>query len=245
MTASMLLLVFTLVEAPNAGWGSLRTLGSLGWVCCDPGRLRGPRAQRRRAARPARHPALAVARPGEPRCDVALRRLGRLPVHRHALPAAAAWLVAARDRARDLPRRRPRRDPLAADRAADRPLRRHAPDRRRARRRSPPATRSSSRSGSTRRTPSRCCRPSCSRASASRSPSGRSTSRPRPASSPEEQGLAGGLLNTSFQFGGALALAIVTAVINANVGAGAIAAEPSSTASTRRSSSPSARRCSA
>jgi EmrB/QacA subfamily drug resistance transporter len=34
----------------------------------------------------------------------------------------------------------------------------------------------------------------------------------------EEQGLAGGLLNTSFQFGGALALAIVTAVINANVG---------------------------
>ena len=35
---------------------------------------------------------------------------------------------------------------------------------------------------------------------------------------PEEQGLAGGLLNTSFQFGGALALAIVTAVINANVG---------------------------
>jgi sugar phosphate permease len=38
---------------------------------------------------------------------------------------------------------------------------------------------------------------------------------------PEEQGLAGGLLNTSFQFGGALALAIVTAVINANAGAGA------------------------
>ena len=35
---------------------------------------------------------------------------------------------------------------------------------------------------------------------------------------PEEQGLAGGLLNTSFQFGGALVLAIVTAVINANSG---------------------------
>jgi sugar phosphate permease len=32
----------------------------------------------------------------------------------------------------------------------------------------------------------------------------------------EEQGLAGGLLNTSFQFGGALVLAIVTAVNNAN-----------------------------
>ena len=37
---------------------------------------------------------------------------------------------------------------------------------------------------------------------------------------PEEQGLAGGLLNTSFQFGGALVLAVVTAVNNANVGAG-------------------------
>ena len=33
-----------------------------------------------------------------------------------------------------------------------------------------------------------------------------------------EQGLAGGLLNTSFQFGGALVLAVVTAVIDANTG---------------------------
>ena len=32
----------------------------------------------------------------------------------------------------------------------------------------------------------------------------------------EEQGLAGGLLNTSFQFGGALVLAVATAVNNAN-----------------------------
>jgi EmrB/QacA subfamily drug resistance transporter len=38
--------------------------------------------------------------------------------------------------------------------------------------------------------------------------------------SPMEQGLAGGLLNTSFQFGGALFLAITTAVNNANVGSG-------------------------
>jgi EmrB/QacA subfamily drug resistance transporter len=35
---------------------------------------------------------------------------------------------------------------------------------------------------------------------------------------PEEQGLAGGLVNTSFQFGGALVLAAVTAVNNANAG---------------------------
>jgi MFS family permease len=37
---------------------------------------------------------------------------------------------------------------------------------------------------------------------------------------PEEQGLAGGLLNTSFQFGGALVLAVVTAVNNATAGSG-------------------------
>jgi MFS family permease len=35
---------------------------------------------------------------------------------------------------------------------------------------------------------------------------------------PEEQGLAGGLVNTSFQFGGALVLAVVTAVNSANAG---------------------------
>jgi EmrB/QacA subfamily drug resistance transporter len=35
-----------------------------------------------------------------------------------------------------------------------------------------------------------------------------------------EQGLAGGLINTSFQFGGALVLAVVTAVNNANTGVG-------------------------
>jgi hypothetical protein len=37
---------------------------------------------------------------------------------------------------------------------------------------------------------------------------------------PEEQGLAGGLVNTSFQFGGAFVLAIVTAVNNAAAGPG-------------------------
>lgn len=40
---------------------------------------------------------------------------------------------------------------------------------------------------------------------------------------PAEQGLAAGLFNTSFQFGGALVLAVVTAVNNANIGAGGTA----------------------
>jgi EmrB/QacA subfamily drug resistance transporter len=37
---------------------------------------------------------------------------------------------------------------------------------------------------------------------------------------PEEQGLAGGLVNTSFQFGGALVLAVATAVNSASAGSG-------------------------
>ena len=69
-----------------------------------------PRSSRASAARAAPLVRLGIlrsgiARAGEPRRDVALRRLGRVPVHRHALPAAAARLVGARDRARDLPRR--------------------------------------------------------------------------------------------------------------------------------------------
>ena len=46
----------------------------------------------------------------------------------------------------------------------------------------------------------------------------RSTSPATSGVAAEEQGLAGGLLNTSFQFGGALVLAIVTAVNNAYIG---------------------------
>jgi hypothetical protein len=37
---------------------------------------------------------------------------------------------------------------------------------------------------------------------------------------PHEQGLAGGLLNTSFQFGAALVLAVVTSVASATTGTG-------------------------
>ena len=82
----------------------------------DPGRVRLARAQRAGAARAPRHPPLGLARAGEPRRDVAVRRLGRVPVRRHALPAAAARLVGARDRPGDLPGRAARGARLAADR---------------------------------------------------------------------------------------------------------------------------------
>ena len=45
MTAAMLLLVFTLVEAPEAGWLSARTLGSLAGVAALLAALRRARAQ--------------------------------------------------------------------------------------------------------------------------------------------------------------------------------------------------------
>ena len=86
----------------------------------DPGRVRRDRAEGGRAARPTRNPALRSARAGQPRGDDADRRLVRLPVHRDAVHAAAARLVAAPDRSRDLPRGVPRRRPCAEDRPARR-----------------------------------------------------------------------------------------------------------------------------
>ena len=90
---------------PSAGWFSARTLGSFLARRGDPDRVRAPRAPHADAARAARDPALGLARARQPRRHVAVRRLGRLPVHRHAVHAGPARLVGARDRARDLPRR--------------------------------------------------------------------------------------------------------------------------------------------
>ena len=64
----------------------------------------------------------------------------------------------------------------------------------------------------------RCCRRSCSPALGFALAFGPLNVAGTNGVAPEEQGLAGGLLNTSFQFGGALVLAIVTAVNNANAG---------------------------
>ena len=64
-----------------------------------------------------------------------------------------------------------------------------------------------------------CCRPSSSPDWASGSRSAPLNVAATSGVAPEEQGLAGGLLNTSFQLGGAFVLAVVTAVANASTGA--------------------------
>ena len=131
MTAAMLVLVFTLVEAPTAGWLSARTLGSLAASSLLFAAFVARERTRGRAARAARHPPFGLARAGEPRRDVAVRRLGRLPVHRHALSPAAPRLVGARHRARDLSGGRARGGGFATDGLADRAVRRLPSDRRR------------------------------------------------------------------------------------------------------------------
>ena len=88
ITAAMLLLVYTVVEAPDAGWAPPARSAVAGGRRRPAGRLRRDRAPHRPAARAARHPALGRARAGEPRRDGAVRRLGRLPVHRDAVHAA-------------------------------------------------------------------------------------------------------------------------------------------------------------
>ena len=99
ITAAMLLLVYTLVDAPNAGWASTRTIASFVGRGRLPDGLRDARAAHAHAARAARDPALVRARAGQPGRHGAVRQLDRLPVHRHALHAATARLVGARDRA--------------------------------------------------------------------------------------------------------------------------------------------------
>ena len=169
LTAGMLLLVFSLVEAPEQGWASARTLGGLGIAAAHPRRLRRSRAAHGRATGAPRNPSLRAARAGEPGCDGADRRLVRVPVHRHALHAAVARVDTDRDRPGDLPRRPARRLDRAADGAADRALRGGAPGRARARldgdrlRALPP-----DRAGLD-RMPWRCCRRSSSPGSGSRS----------------------------------------------------------------------------
>ena len=220
LTASMLLLVFTVVEAPDAGWASVRTLGSFVAVAVLLTAFVAHRAAHRPAAGAARHPALGVARAGEHRRDVADRRLVRLPVRRDPLHAAAARLVAARDRAGDPAGRAAG----GAHRAAPRP---------RSITRFGPGPLISAGLLSTVAAyalflPIGLDSPYATAILPTMLLGGLGFAlaygplniAATNGIAPEEQGLAGGLLNTSFQFGGALVLAIGTAVAEANAGTG-------------------------
>ena len=124
LTAAMLLLVRTVVEAPETGWGAPETLVGLRRRGAAAGRVR------RRSSSAPPHPLvrLGILRSGAlVRANLGMmtrvRRLRRLPVRRHAVPAVAARLVAARDRA-GVPAGRPDRGVrLPAARSARRPLR--------------------------------------------------------------------------------------------------------------------------
>ena len=114
---------------PTDGWGEpRRSPPSRSRSRCWPRSWRSSGARRTRWSGSASCARLAGA--GEPR-DGAVRRLRRLPVRRHAVPAAHARLVGAAHRARVPPRRADRRLRRAAHRAAGRPLRHRAADRRR------------------------------------------------------------------------------------------------------------------
>ena len=93
LSAAMLLLVFTVVEAPDAGWASPRTLGSFAGVAALLAAFVSIEQRSKSPLVRLGHPAFGVACPGEPRDDVAVRRLGRLPVHRDAVHAGPARMV--------------------------------------------------------------------------------------------------------------------------------------------------------
>ena len=156
LTTGMVLVVYAVVEAPDAGWGPTLAVVAAGLAALC--RVRRDRAPRGHADRPPRPPTHMADHPRQPR-GAPLRRVVHLvPVRRRAVPAAAARLVGDRDRDRAAARR-DRRDPRP-DRhaAARRTLRPPARDRHRHGPRRSSATRSSCRSGSTRHTRRRCFR---------------------------------------------------------------------------------------
>ena len=120
ITAAMLLLVRTVVEAPEAGWGAVETVGGFAVAALLLAAFVAIEQRSAQSARAARHPALGLARQRQPGHGGRLRRVRGIPVRRHAVPAADAGLVTGRDRAR-VPARRPAGGPR---RTANRPARR-------------------------------------------------------------------------------------------------------------------------
>ena len=103
LTAGMLLLVRTIVEAPAPGLDLGRHDRRVRRERRAAGGVRGDRAARAAAARAARHPALGPARARQPRRWRRVRRLRRLPVRRDAVPADAPAGRRWRPRSRSCP----------------------------------------------------------------------------------------------------------------------------------------------
>ena len=99
VTGAMLLLVYTVVDAQQAGWASARTIGSFAAVVVAAGRVRGHRAAQHRSAGAARHLPLRRADPGEHRRHDAVRLVRLVPVPGHPVPAEPGRLVGAVHRA--------------------------------------------------------------------------------------------------------------------------------------------------
>ena len=218
MTAAMLLLVFTLVEAPDHGFLSLRTIGSFVGVAVI---LAAFVARERRAASPLVR--LGILRSG----NLVRANLGAMAlfggwvgfqfVTTLYLQGVLGWSplktgLAIFPGGALVVLLSPAILPLIARFGTTQA------DRGRAARRPAPATRCSCRSGSTRATPLDMLPTFLLAGIGFALAFGPLNVEATSGVAAEEQGLAGGLLNTSFQFGGALVLAIVTAVNNAYIG---------------------------
>ena len=99
ITGALVLLVYAVVKAPDAGWGDVADDPPARRFGPAPGRLRADRVAPPRAAGAARHPPLADARRRERRDGAYRHRRGGHAVRPHALRAAGARLLGAQVRA--------------------------------------------------------------------------------------------------------------------------------------------------
>ncbi len=219
VTTAMLLLVYTVVSAQQAGWASARTVGSFAAVAV----LLAVFATIERRSRDPLVPFAIFSSAGLRRANIGAVTLFGTYISfqflvTQYLQTLAGWSAISTALA-FLPAGSDGRGPVHPDGIAARPVRPDAADR--ARLHLPgPGLRGLPAGRCPPGLPGGACSPPCCWSDwRSGSVSPRSAWRPRPACPNAEQGLAASLFQTSFQVGGAVVLAIVTAVVDAG-GAG-------------------------